>query len=67
MLSIGWLLLFWQLLVFATVNCDNLIVKTDSGQVRGVSLRTLLNKKEYYAYRGIPVNLSSIFFLVFYI
>lgn len=53
MFNFGWLFL-WQLLVVATVNCNNLIVKTDSGQVRGVALRTLLKNEEYIAYRGIP-------------
>ncbi|KAG4072167.1 hypothetical protein HA402_015666 [Bradysia odoriphaga] len=50
------LLLLLTLLTFAvtTMNCDNLLVKTDSGYVRGVMLRTLLKDTEYIAYRGIP-------------
>lgn len=46
--------IFWLLLIVVTVNCDNLIVKTDNGKVRGVAQTTFLNQKEYIAYRGIP-------------
>lgn len=47
-------LICWQLLILTAVNCHNLIVKTESGPVRGVSLTTYLKNKTYNAYRGIP-------------
>jgi len=47
-------LLIMLIPIVTTSNCDNLLVKTDSGYVRGVPLRTLLTNKEYFAYRGIP-------------
>nr|WAU86697.1 carboxylesterase [Bradysia odoriphaga] len=54
MLSALSLLLFCQLLIVTTVNCDKYTVATHSGLVQGVSLRTLEENKEYIAYRGIP-------------
>lgn len=54
MLLTASLFLFCKLLIVTTVNCDNLIVTTNSGRVQGVTLRTLLKNKEYIAYRGIP-------------
>lgn len=54
MVSTPWLVLFCKFVIVTIVNCDNTIVGTLSGLVQGVPLRTLLQNKEYIAYRGIP-------------
>lgn len=46
-------LFVWQLLI-VIVNCDNLLVNTKSGPVRGVEEKTFLHKKKYLSYKGIP-------------
>ncbi|KAJ6646027.1 Esterase B1 [Pseudolycoriella hygida] len=54
MLSVGNSIFFLLVNIVTLINCDNLIVKTITGQVKGVVLTTLLKNREYIAYRGIP-------------
>ncbi len=49
----GRLILFYLFCV-VTVNCYDLDVKTGSGPVRGVLEKTLINRKNYLAFKGIP-------------
>lgn len=53
MFSIG-RLFFPLFLIATTVTCNNLIVKTESGRIRGVQQTTVLNNKKFIAYKGIP-------------
>ncbi|KAJ6633199.1 Esterase B1 [Pseudolycoriella hygida] len=54
MLSVGNSIFFQLVNIVALITCDNLIVKTTTGQVKGIVLTTFLGNREYIAYKGIP-------------
>lgn len=46
-------LLFLSVL-HGTITADEVVVSTDSGQIRGFSVETLLKRRPYYSFKGIP-------------
>lgn len=46
-------LLLLSILSITVHGADN-VVKTESGEVQGITAKTLLNQRQFYSFRGIP-------------